>query len=60
MTIEESTNLDQSEIERMVREAQEHSAEDRRRREEIDARNELDSLAYQADSLVKELQDRFR
>jgi len=41
----------------MVREAQEHSAEDRRRREEIDARNELDSLAYQADTLVKELQD---
>jgi molecular chaperone DnaK len=57
VTIEESTNLDQTEIERMVREAQEHSAEDRRRREEIDARNELDSLAYQADSLVKELQD---
>ena len=57
VTIEESTNLDQTEIERMVREAQEHSAEDRRRREEIDARNELDSLAYQADTLVKELQD---
>ena len=57
VTIEESTNLDQTEIERMVREAQEHSAEDRRRREEIDARNELDSLAYQADALVKELQD---
>jgi len=57
VTIEESTNLDQTEIERMVREAQEHSAEDRRRREEIDARNELDSLAYRADTLVKELQD---
>src|SRR3954452_23025429 len=57
VTIEESTNLDQTEIERMVREAQEHSAEDRRRREEIDARNELDSLAYQADTLVKDLQD---
>jgi molecular chaperone DnaK len=42
----------------MVREAQEHSAEDRRRREEIDARNELDSLAYRADTLLEELQDR--
>ena len=46
VTISESTNLDQGEVERMVREAQEHSQEDRRRREEIDARNELDSLAY--------------
>jgi molecular chaperone DnaK len=58
VTISESTNLDQSEIERMVAEAQEHSGEDRRRREEIDARNELDSLAYRVDQLVSELQDR--
>jgi molecular chaperone DnaK len=57
VTISESTNLDQSEIERMVAEAQEHSGEDRRRREEIDARNELDSLAYRVDQLVSELQD---
>ena len=42
VTITESTNLDQSDIERMVREAEEHAGEDRRRREEIDARNELD------------------
>jgi molecular chaperone DnaK (HSP70) len=33
-----STNLDQSEVERMVRDAEQHAAEDRRRREEIDAR----------------------
>jgi molecular chaperone DnaK len=58
VTISESTNLDQSDIERMVREAEEHAAEDRRRREEIDARNELDSLAYRAEQLVQELQDR--
>jgi molecular chaperone DnaK len=57
VTISESTNLDQSEIERMVAEAQEHSGEDRRRREEIDARNELDSLAYRVDQLVSELQE---
>jgi molecular chaperone DnaK len=42
----------------MVSEAQEHAQEDRRRREEIDARNELDSLAYRAEQLVSELQDR--
>jgi molecular chaperone DnaK len=58
VTIEESTNLDQADIERMVREAQEHAGEDRKRREEIDARNELDSLAYRAEQLVQELQDR--
>jgi molecular chaperone DnaK len=58
VTISETTNLDQSEVERMLREAEQHAAEDRRRREEIDARNALDSLAYRAEQLVQELQDR--
>jgi molecular chaperone DnaK len=58
VTISESTNLDQSEVERMVSEAEQHAGEDRQRREEIDARNELDSLAYQAEQLVTQLQDR--
>src|SRR5262249_48679041 len=40
ITISESTSLPQSEIERMVREAEEHSGEDRQRREETDARDE--------------------
>jgi molecular chaperone DnaK len=56
VTIEESTNLDQADIERMVREAQEHAVEDKRRREEIDARNELDGLASRVEQLVQELQ----
>ena len=42
----------------MVAAAQEHASEDRQRREEIDARNELDSVAYRVDQLVTELQDR--
>jgi molecular chaperone DnaK len=58
VTISETTNLDQSEVERMVRDAEQHANEDRRRREEIDARNELDSLAYRAEQLVDELGDR--
>jgi molecular chaperone DnaK len=58
VTIQESANLDQSEIERMVADAQQHAGEDKRRREEVDARNELDSLAYRAEQLVGELQDR--
>ncbi len=58
VTISESTKLDQRDVERMIREAEEHATEDRRRREEIDARNELDALAYRAEQLVAELQDR--
>jgi molecular chaperone DnaK len=58
VTITESTNLDQSDIERMVHDAEVHSGEDKRRREEIDARNELDTLAYRAEQLVGELGDR--
>jgi molecular chaperone DnaK len=58
VTITESTNLDQADIERMVQDAEQHAVEDKRRREEIDARNELDALAYQAEQLVRDLQDR--
>jgi len=56
--IQESANLMQDDIDRMVAEAEQNASEDKKRREEIDARNELDSLAYQADQLVQELQDR--
>jgi molecular chaperone DnaK len=55
VTITESTNLDASDVERMIKEAEEHAGEDRQRREEIDARNELDALAHQAERLVEEL-----
>jgi molecular chaperone DnaK len=57
VTIAESANLDQSEVERMVAEAAQHSDEDRRHREEIDARNELDSLAYRVEQLAGDLGD---
>ena len=58
VTISESSNLGQSEVEQMIRDADTHAGEDRRRREEIDARNELDSLAYRVDQLLAELRDR--
>ena len=48
VTISETTNLDQGEVERMVQEAQQHAGEDKRRREEIDARNELDAVSLWA------------
>jgi molecular chaperone DnaK len=58
VTISESTNLDQQSIEQMIKDAEAHAEEDRRSREEIEARNELDSLAYRVEQLLSELQDR--
>ncbi len=58
VTISESTNLDKADIEQMVRDAEANAEEDRRRREAIDARNELDTLAYNVEQQLKELQDR--
>jgi molecular chaperone DnaK len=57
VTISESTNLDQGEVERMVGDAERHADEDRRRREEIDARNDLDSIAYRVERIVEDLGD---
>jgi molecular chaperone DnaK len=58
VTISESSNLDQGDVEEMIRLAEEHASEDRRLREEIDARNQLDSVAYQVEQLLHDLQDR--
>jgi len=58
ITISETTSLPPEEVERMVHEAEAHAEEDRRRREEVDARNELDALAYEAERLLGELGDR--
>jgi molecular chaperone DnaK len=58
VTISESANLDQGDVERMIEEAAQHADEDKRRRQEIDARNELDSLAYRVEQLVNDLGDR--
>ncbi|MFZ5810111.1 MAG: molecular chaperone DnaK [Chloroflexota bacterium] len=58
VTITASTNLNKSEIERMVNEAREHEAEDRRRRELVEARNTADNLAYQTEKTLRELGDK--
>jgi molecular chaperone DnaK len=57
ITISESSNLDASEVERMVGEAERHRGEDIRLRELIDARNELDTAAYQVERRLQELGD---
>ncbi|MBW2065189.1 MAG: molecular chaperone DnaK [Deltaproteobacteria bacterium] len=54
VTITESTNLDKSEVERMVREAEQHAEEDKKRRETVEARYQVDSLAYELERSLKE------
>jgi len=56
--IEASSGLSKEEVERMKREAQLHAEEDRRRREEIDLKNQADNLIYSTDKQLKELGDR--
>jgi molecular chaperone DnaK len=58
VTITASTNLEKSDIERLVKEAQQHQAEDQRRRELAEARNTADSVAYQTEKTVNELGER--
>jgi molecular chaperone DnaK len=58
ITISDTTTLDTSEVDRMIQDAEAHRAEDQRVREEIDARNELDALAYQVERRLAEIGDR--
>jgi molecular chaperone DnaK len=57
ITITESSNLDKSEVDRMIREAEQNRGEDARLREVIDARNQLDTAAYQVERRLGELGD---
>jgi len=58
ITIQASTNLTEADIERMVREAEQHAEEDRRRRELVDARNQADTIIYAVEKSLKELGDK--
>jgi molecular chaperone DnaK len=58
VTITASTNLSQNEIDRMVGDAREHEAEDRKRRELVEVRNQADSLVYQTEKMLGELGDK--
>ncbi|MFE4755072.1 molecular chaperone DnaK [Streptomyces mirabilis] len=55
ITISEGSNLDQAEVERMVQEAEQHRGEDQALRDAVDARNELDAVAYQVERRLNEL-----
>jgi molecular chaperone DnaK len=58
ITISGSSGLNKDDVERMVKDAEAHAAEDRTRRELIDARNQADSLAYSVEKTVNENRDR--
>src|SRR3984893_18609293 len=57
ITISESANLDKAEVDRMIADAERHSAEDARLRQEVDARNELDAAAHQVERQITVLGD---
>src|SRR5215471_17222642 len=58
ITITSSSGLSKEEVERMAKEAESHSAEDKAKREEIEARNQLDSLVYNVEKMLKEHGDK--
>jgi molecular chaperone DnaK len=58
ITITSSSGLSKDDINKMVREAESHADEDKRKREEIEARNRADSLVYQTEKMVRENRDK--
>jgi len=60
ITITSSSGLSKEEVERMAKDAEAHSSEDKEKREEIDARNSLDGLVYNIDKMLKENGDKMQ
>ncbi len=58
VTITASTNLSDADIEKAVKEAEKYAAEDKKRKEEIEIRNNADSMVYQSEKTLKELGDK--
>jgi molecular chaperone DnaK len=58
MTITGGSSLSEEDIARMVKDAEEHAAEDKKRREEAELRNQAEQLAYSTDKLIKDNQDK--
>ncbi len=54
ITITASSGLDKSEIEKMVKDAEQHADDDKSKREQVEARNKADALAYETEKLLKE------
>ena len=58
MTITGGSGLPKDEIDRMVKEAESHEAEDKKRREDAETRNQAESFAYQTEKLVNDNKDK--
>ncbi|WP_117149373.1 molecular chaperone DnaK [Paraliobacillus zengyii] len=58
ITIKSSSGLSDEEVEKMVRDAEENAEEDKKRREEVELRNEADQLVFQTDKTIKDLGDK--
>jgi len=58
MTITASTKLSDIEVEKMVKEAEEHAEKDKKRKQEVEAKNTLDSLIYASEKTISELGDK--
>jgi molecular chaperone DnaK len=58
ITITSSSGLSKEEVERMAKEAESHSAEDKTKREEIETKNQLDSMVYQMEKMLRESGDK--
>src|SRR5256884_52244 len=58
ITITSSSGLSKEEVERMAKEAEAHSAEDKAKREEIDSKNQLDSMVYSVEKMLRESGDK--
>ena len=58
ITVTATTNLNQGEIDRLVREADQHRSDDQRRQQGAQARNEADTLVYQSEKALRELGDK--
>jgi molecular chaperone DnaK len=58
MTITGGSSLSEEDIERMVKDAEEHSAEDKKRREEAETRNQAEQMAYSTEKLIKDNDDK--
>jgi len=58
ITIQASTNLSEDEVKRMVHEAESHSSEDKKRKEEVEIKNNADALVYQVERQLSDLGDK--
>ena len=58
ITITSSTNMSKEDVEKAVKEAEQYAAEDKKHREEIDARNAADQMVYQSEKTITDLGDK--